>query len=169
VKKLFSKILRYGAPSEDASVADSVAGVAIEKHIETHVGKPSLVLHEIGSRYVHIDVHVVAPKPDRDFYTLVTSGMSDKPMKAPRQAEGLEYSELMLCLPSNWTMKEFDVMSQETWNRDWRSFGYVNLHVSHTNTRPGCSGDIPHPMAIRRCHSLRRRSYADGCCSSRNW
>jgi len=119
VKKLFSKILRYGAPSEDASVADSVAGVAIEKHIETHVGKPSLVLHEIGSRYVHIDVHVVAPKPDRDFYTLVTSGMSDKPMKAPRQAEGLEYSELMLCLPSNWTMKEFDVMSQETWNRDW--------------------------------------------------
>jgi Suppressor of fused protein (SUFU) len=119
MKDLFSKILRYGAPSGDPRVADSAALGAIEKHIETHLGGSRMVLHEVGSRYVHIDVPVIAPQPDRDFYTLVTSGMSDRPMKAPKQAEGLEYSELMLCLPSNWTMKEFDVMSQETWNRDW--------------------------------------------------
>jgi len=119
VKELFSKILRYGAPSGDANVPESVSLGAVERHIETHLGKPSWVLHEIGSRYVHIDVHVIPPQPGRDFYTLVTSGMSDKPMKAPKQAEGLEYSELMLCLPRDWSMKEYDVMSQETWSRDW--------------------------------------------------
>jgi len=119
MKELFSRILRHQAPAEDAGVAASVSRVDVEKHIENHLGKPNLVLHEIGSRYVHIDVHVINPQPGRDFYTLVTSGMSDKPMKAPKQAEGLEYAELMLCLPSEWTMKEYDVMSQESWGRDW--------------------------------------------------
>jgi hypothetical protein len=119
MKELFSRILRHRAPAEDASVAASVSRADVEKHIETHLGKPSFVLHEIGSRYVHIDVHVIAPQPGRDFCTLVTSGMSDKPMTVPKQAKGLEHAELVLCLPSDWTMKEYDVMSHETWNRDW--------------------------------------------------
>jgi hypothetical protein len=119
MKGLFSKILRHGAPAEDTSIGQPVSRAHVEQHIEAHLGKPSLVLHEIASRYVHIDVHVIAPQPGRDFYTLVTSVMSDKPMKAPKQAQGLEYAELMLCLPSGWKMKEHEVMSHETWNRDW--------------------------------------------------
>jgi hypothetical protein len=119
MKGLFSKILRHGPPGEDTSLTASKSGANVERHIETHLGKASLVIHEIASRYVHIDVHVVPPQPGRDFYTLVTSGMSDKPMRAPKQAEGLEYAELMLCLPSAWKMKEYELMSEETWNRDW--------------------------------------------------
>jgi hypothetical protein len=119
VKNLFSKILRHAAPSADAGLPDSRTHLEVERHIAANLGTPTFVLHEIASRYVHIDVHVIAPQPDRDYYTLVTSGMSDRPMKTPKQAEGLEYAELMLCLPGNWTMREFDLMSQETWQRDW--------------------------------------------------
>src|ERR1700751_6089809 len=108
-----SKILRYGVPTGDPSLASSESAAVIERHIQKHVGNPGLVLHEVGSRYVHVDVHIVPPQSGRDFSTLITSGMSDRPMNVPEQAKGLEYAELILCLPCSWTMKKYEVMSDE--------------------------------------------------------
>lgn len=62
---------------------------------------------------------VVSPQPGRDFYTLVTSGMSDKPMATPQKAKGLEFAELMLCLPTQWKMKQYQERSAQTWGKHW--------------------------------------------------
>ena len=113
------RILRYEEPDEDKSLGKSVSLEAVNQHVKIHIGEPSLVVHEIGSQYVHVDVHVVPPRPGREFFTLVTSGMSDKPMNAPVQAKGLELAELMLCLPSRWRLSAWDVVSAETWGKDW--------------------------------------------------
>ncbi len=100
---------------------DSPSLELIVKHITTYIGEPNTVLHEIVSEYVHVDVHVVPPRPDRDFYTLITSGMSDKPMKVPEQVKGkgLEFAELMLCLPRTWRINCGDVLTGETLEKDW--------------------------------------------------
>ncbi|HEV2666656.1 MAG TPA: suppressor of fused domain protein, partial [Blastocatellia bacterium] len=56
---------------------DAEALEAIEGHIEKHVGKIETVMHELASDLVHIDVHIVEPAAERNYYTLITSGMSD--------------------------------------------------------------------------------------------
>jgi hypothetical protein len=117
-----NRIIRHDQPGPRVFVGgDSPSLELIVEHITTHIGKPDTVIHEIASEYVHVDVHVVPPKPDRDFYTLITSGMSDQPMKVPKQVKGkgLEFAELMLCLPSSWKMSPGDVMTGDTMDKDW--------------------------------------------------
>lgn len=112
-------IFRHESEVADESLAPSESLRDVEKHIETHLGKPGIVIHELSSMGVHVDVHVVPPRSDRDFFTLVTSGMSDKPMNAPPPAGELKFAELMLCLPSSWQIKDGDMSIDETWRKDW--------------------------------------------------
>lgn len=79
---------------------------AISDHITLHIGEIAFVFHEIVSPLVHIDVHVVGPTPQRDYYTLVTSGMSDRPMSTPDSAHDFCYAELMLSLPPTWLLSK---------------------------------------------------------------
>lgn len=72
----------------------------IQQHVERFIGKVDMVYHEIISDFVHLDIFLVNPTPERNFFTLVTSGMSQRPMKAPPGAEKFQYAELMICLPS---------------------------------------------------------------------
>ncbi len=81
---------------------------SIDRHIEKHIGKISTVFHEIISDLVHIDVHQVPPTNERPYWTLVTSGMSDLPMRAPDGATEFAYAEVMLCLPKAWKMDQTD-------------------------------------------------------------
>jgi hypothetical protein len=87
----------------------------ITDHIERTIGSAPSVFHEIVSSDVHIDLHIVPAQPkleasdDRplggDYVTVVTSGMSSRPMAVPAKAKenGVsEYAELMLALPKNW-------------------------------------------------------------------
>lgn len=76
----------------------------ISNHIVKYVGTIEIVFHEIVSDNVHIDVHWVKPSVNRPFHTLITSGMSDKPMNTPNNAEGNEYAELSICLPIDWDL-----------------------------------------------------------------
>ncbi|RZL08607.1 MAG: suppressor of fused domain protein [Hymenobacter sp.] len=106
-----SPVYRYEdvvpAPFELAS-GDGAAIEAISAHIEQHIGAIGSVLHELLSDQVHIDVHIVAPSADYPFYTLVTSGMSDRPMHLPAgttPADDLPaYLELCILLPSTWPL-----------------------------------------------------------------
>jgi hypothetical protein len=79
---------------------------AINAHITRHVGEIETVFHEIISDIVHVDVHVVPPTPERNWYTFVTSGMSERPMTVPPESELDEYAELVLCLPPTWPVSE---------------------------------------------------------------
>ncbi|RZK29737.1 MAG: suppressor of fused domain protein, partial [Hymenobacter sp.] len=101
-------IYRYeeSTPFELAS-GDDVTIAAIAEHIERHLGPVSGVYHELISDKVHLDVHVVPPSAEFPFYTLVTSGMSDRPMTVPPGAptdEAPPYAELCILLPSTWNI-----------------------------------------------------------------
>jgi hypothetical protein len=74
----------------------------VTAHIQRYCGEIGMVWHEVVSDLVHVDVHEVPPTPERPYYTLVTSGMSDRPMTVPSGAEKYRYAELMLSLPAEW-------------------------------------------------------------------
>lgn len=99
-------IHRYEASEREFEVAfgDSDNIQSITDHFEQHIGPVASVYHELLSDLVHIDVYTVEPTEQRDFYTLFTSGMSDRPMPAPDEYPDLKYAELMICLPSTWAM-----------------------------------------------------------------
>lgn len=124
-----SRIVKHGELPREHVSGSSPSLELIVRPISAHLGDPATVLHEIASEYVHIDVHVVAPRPGRDFYALVTSGMSDKPMNVPKQirGRGLEFAELMLCLPSSWKPDRYDVVSSESWEKDWAALWLKKL------------------------------------------
>lgn len=86
---------------------------AISDHIEKHVGKIEKVFHEIVSDIIHIDVHWVKPTDKFPFHTLVTSGMSDLPMKIPEGYEINQFAELCILLPSDWRIDGTDFKTME--------------------------------------------------------
>jgi hypothetical protein len=107
-------IYRYGETKREFDLAfgDGDSIDRINAHIEEHIGPVASVFHEIISDLVHVDIHMVAPTAERNYYTLVTSGMSDRAMNAPEGMEAWRYSELVLCLPHNWPM------DQESWKNE---------------------------------------------------
>lgn len=93
---------RTGASDVALIGGDGEAWVAIHEHIETHLGPVESVFHELLSDQLHVDVHLVRPTPERPHWTLVTSGMSDRPMNSPDADD--RYAELFLSLPGNWPL-----------------------------------------------------------------
>jgi len=146
-----SKIYRYEDKKTEFSFADmeDSALEEIEKHIEKYVGKPETVLHEIISDNVHVDVHIVEPTAQRNYFTLITSGMSDKPMNSP--FEELRYSELLICLPPDWKLSEQDFEDDRNyWVVYWLKMlaRFPHLYETwlwETHTIP--NGDPPQPFA----------------------
>ena len=89
------------------AVGDEENIEAITHHFEKHVGRVGNVFHELISDLVHVDVHVIDPTDERRFYTLFTTGMSDRPMTVPdAKAESCRYAELVLYLPQEWPVRE---------------------------------------------------------------
>jgi hypothetical protein len=100
-------IHRYKARERDFDLAfgDEETLQAIDGHIARHVGPVGNVFHELLSDLIHVDIHIVEPTPQRNYFTLITSGMSDRPMAAPEAARDCQYAELMLCLPLDWPLQ----------------------------------------------------------------
>jgi hypothetical protein len=92
----------------EPAFGDQRAIEAIGRHVGRYVGKVEHVFHEVISDLVHVDVHLVPPQPSRDFVTLVTSGMSERPMTVPPDLDAPAYAELLLCLPSDWPLEPDD-------------------------------------------------------------
>ena len=147
-------IYRYREPKPRAirpAAGDPDNIEAIAKHVEQHIGPPAQVFHELVSDLVHVDVHVVAPTPARNHYTLVTSGMSERPMRVPAGAEELRYAELAVCLPPTWKLDQ-DAFKDEAnyWPVRWLKVLARFPHEYETwlgegHTIP--SGDPPEPYA----------------------
>lgn len=123
----------------------------ISNHIEHHLGKVETVFHELVSDQVHIDVHSVPPTEDRPFRTLVTSGMSDRMMSTPRDAEDYGFLELMLCLPPDWPLAQDDLANENHyWPVRWlkllaRFPHEFNTWLFYGHTLP--NGEPPAPLA----------------------
>jgi hypothetical protein len=129
--------------------ADNIEAIA--RHIEKHIGPPNQVFHEIVSDIVHIDVHLVAPTPARNYYTLVTSGMSERPMHVPEGAEELRYGELSICLPPTWKLDQESFKDEQNyWPVRWLKVLARFPHEYETWLGEGHTiptGDPPEPYA----------------------
>ena len=75
-------------------------------HVHRHLGQEPWVYHEIISDIVHVDVLVATPTDDRPFNTLMTCGMSQRPMPAPDELPDARHAEVMLRLPPDWPLDD---------------------------------------------------------------
>lgn len=73
-------------------------------HVETYIGKAENILHENVSDIIHLDMILVEPSLKRNYYTLVTMGMSALPMDAPPELPLHKYAEIITCLPPDWDL-----------------------------------------------------------------
>lgn len=107
---------RFRDPEPSHGDAPHIA--ALGRHIAKHMGPIENVFHEIASDLVHVDVHVVPPAKKRPFTTLVTTGMSERPMTVPAEAgrHAARRAELLIALPPDWPL---DVESFEDERRYW--------------------------------------------------
>lgn len=82
----------------------------LETHIEKYFGRFENVFHEIASPDIHVDIYVVEPTPERNYYTLITLGMGAHRMNVPKELEEykLERAEMMFYLPANWKVNDSD-------------------------------------------------------------
>jgi hypothetical protein len=117
-----SPIIRHQAPVRGLrSVAgDEAARAALVAHVDKHLGPADQVFHEIVSELVHVDVHVIAPQPGRDHFTLYTTGMSEKSMIVPDGVNDPRYAELMIALPRGWKLSQADFKDERNyWPVRW--------------------------------------------------
>jgi hypothetical protein len=112
----------------------------IEKHIEDSIGKNSIVFHEIISQIIHPDIYMIEPTPDKDFYTLVTVGMSALPMTCKNSDS--KYIELMISLPKTWKLSQDDLKDE---NNYWpiRMLKYLARFPFEHKTWLGYGHSIP--------------------------
>ena len=89
---------------------------AIEGHIQQYFGKFENVFHEIVSPDIHVDICMVPPTEERDYYTLVTMGMGAHRMNVPEELAEykLELAELAIVLPADWKLDQ-ESMKDEKW------------------------------------------------------
>jgi hypothetical protein len=131
---------------------------AIAEHVATHIGPITNVFHELQSDIVQIDLLVVEPHEGRPFSTLITCGMSDRPMRVPiedpddlARVPELRFAELLVCLPADWPLTpEAFLQEEHYWPIRWlkrlarlphQQQGWLGLGHTIPN------GDPPQPFA----------------------
>ena len=89
---------------------------AVEGHIQQYFGPFENVFHELVSPDIHVDICVVPPSRERDYYTLVTMGMGAHRMNVPEELAEykLERAELAIALPADWKLDQ-ESMKDERW------------------------------------------------------
>ena len=82
----------------------------VQAYIENTYGMFESVFHEVVSPDIHVDICVIPPVPERNYYTLVTLGMGAHRMNIPGELAGmqLERAELAISLPSDWKIDSED-------------------------------------------------------------
>ncbi|MDF2713741.1 MAG: hypothetical protein K0R28_666 [Paenibacillus sp.] len=124
---------------------------AISEHVEKYIGKIDYVIHEIVSDLIHLDILVVKPTRERNYYSFVTCGMSDLPMTVPEGAENFKFAELMICLPGDWNVSQTAFEQEEhywpiRWLKDLARLPHEYatwLYLAHTVP----NGSPPQPYA----------------------
>ena len=86
---------------------------AVEAHLERYFGPCDNVFHEIMSPDIHVDIYIMKPTPERNYYVLSTFGMGAHRMNVPEELaeKKLERAEIIVALPPDWKVTDSD----ETW------------------------------------------------------
>lgn len=78
--------------------------------IQENFGSFDEVFHEIVSPDIHLDIIIVPPTEEDNYYKLITMGMGAYSMNVPEnlREHELEHAELVLYLPKYWNIKSED-------------------------------------------------------------
>ena len=125
---------------------------AVHDHIETRFGTPSFILHETFSQDIHVDIAVIPPGNEQNFYTLITMGMGAHLMNVPQEdaAARPARAELLITLPPEWQLTSESLQDPHwnwplRWLRTIATMPYLTnswLAPAHT-----FSGDTPEPLS----------------------
>lgn len=101
--------------NQEPEMYDKAQWDAVEDHIGKHFGDFPNVFHELVSPDIHVDICIIPPRRDHDYYTLVTIGMGAHPMDIPEDAEDVRRrAEVMINLPRDWRLDEGS-LNDERW------------------------------------------------------
>ncbi len=100
-----------------------------ERVFDSVFGDSENVFHEVLPLFPHIDVYVHAPTEQRDFYTLVTGGMSNDRMTLP-QGVPTDFARAELVFYCNEPKPEYAELLRKLAhfphdNRTWLSYGHT--------------------------------------------
>jgi hypothetical protein len=148
-----SRILRHTERKKELtySAGDSELIEKIDDHITKHIGKITNVYHEFVSVDVHLDIFHVPPNRERNYHTMITGGMSEKPMNTPKEIERMRFAELVITLPPNWPLSDGPLTEDPSnWPIKWMEILGRLPHAFNTflgwgHTIP--NGDPPEPFA----------------------
>ena len=123
---------------------------AVEEHISEYFGPVERVFHELVSPDIHVDICIVDPTEERNYYTLVTMGMGAHVMNVPEELTGqrLDRAELAIALPPDWRLEE-EALKEERWYwpiRLLKSLARLPIH-NDTWLGWGHTMDDQHPFA----------------------
>lgn len=84
-----------------------------EEHVSRCFGECKEVFHEIVSPDIHLDVILVPPSEEAQYYKLVTMGAGAYKMNVPPELSEyhLNYAEYVLYLPADWDVRSGDPIS----------------------------------------------------------
>ena len=140
-----SEIKRYEAGDREFEPAtgdpDLIDGLT--EHLERHLGTEGMAFHELVSDLVHIDVLQAGPTDELPFHTLMTCGMSERPMTAPPELPDARYAELMLRLPPDWPMEQ-EAFEDESVYWPFRMLKMLARFPHEYDTWLGFGHTVPH-------------------------
>lgn len=120
---------------------------ALEAHIDKYFGHSDNVFHEIVSPDIHVDIYIVEPTPEKDYYTLITTGMGAHRMDTPPELDEhkLQRAELVIYLPADWNIEGHE--EKDYWPLRWLKI-LARLPIEHS-TWLGWGHTVPNggPMA----------------------
>ena len=139
----------------------------IENHIQQYFGQFENVFHELASPDIHVDICVVPPSEERDYYTLVTMGMGAHRMNVPEELAEykLERAELAIALPTHWKL-DAESIKDEKWywpigllkvlarlpiaNDTWLGFGHtMDKQSPFAEDTKLCSAILTGPQSVK--------------------
>ena len=112
--------------------------------IKEDYGEFQNVLHEVVSTDIHLDLALIPPQEDRDYYTLCTIGAGAYRMEIERDIRTgyhlSEHSEYIMYLPSDWKLDSESLKEEDNywpirllnntaripvWNETWFTMGHT--------------------------------------------
>jgi len=123
----------------------------IRTHIEQHLGPIAKTFESPGPDNSEISVLHVPPQDTRPVHTLVTLGMSDRPMAVPSGKNAPRYIELMMTLPRTWALDEKS-QTEQRWSWPVQQLLRIARQPRDANSWLGwgevvANGEPPQPYA----------------------
>ena len=130
-----------------------------ENFIKEEFGDYEEVIHEIVSPDIHLDIIVIKPTKENNYYKLITMGMGAYKMNVPKELKKykLERAELALFLPPDWDIKS--TKEEDYWPiRQLKSLARVpiqnNTWLGYGHTVSADANNTPYASNTKFCSML---------------